>query len=207
MSVKRTARPSLPRRHRLPSRTSMAQPPAVPTPEVTKPDTDEYGLATELFEHMSPLGRQYLARCMDFVGLDKSVSPTRQGFGTVPECVFFGGLLERNFTYGQAGSQSFDYQSATLGGRQTPGGTVVDFMVYVGNRRIAVYVESIFHTKDNPFGGLAKIGEDDARFTRALATRGIDVIVQVNRGGAGHPFEHGPDSGILRDFERVMAAY
>lgn len=199
-------RPSRPSLFRLPSRGKGADLPPLSAPEQREPDTDEYGLLYTMTQDMSPLGRQYLARCMEFMNLDKTVPPVQQGFGTIPEAVFFGGLLERDFTFGAVGSQSFEYQSATLGGRQSPGGTVIDFILHSGNRRIAVYVESVFHTKANPFGGMAKIGEDDARFTRALATRGIDALVQVNRGGEGHPLEHGPDALVVRDFQRALSA-
>ncbi len=205
MSTRLPSRPALPRRNRLPGRASTGQLPEIPAPKAAEPVTDEFGLSVELFGQMSPLGRQYLAACLDYLKLPKDVSPTRSGFGTIPEAVFFGGLLAHGFLLGAAGSRSFAFQSAMLGGRQTPGGTVVDFMLYHGGRRIAVYVESVFHTKDNPFGGLAKIGEDDARFTRLLATQGVDALLQVNRGGEGHPFEHGPDSLITADFRRVLA--
>lgn len=206
MSTKLPSRPKLPSLPRIPSRTKAPAPVEMARPETREQETDEYGLSAEMVETMSPLARQYLARCMEFVGLNKRESPTRQGFGTIPECVLFGGLLERGFTFGNAGPQSFEYQSKLLGGRRVPGGTVIDVLIYSGNRRIAVYVDSIFHSLENPFGGLSKIYTDDARFIRALGAPSIDALVRVNRGSAGYPLENGPDAVILHEFDRMLHA-
>ena len=198
--------PSLPR---LPSLPSGGRGELGALPELKQPkdrSTDQYGLSMETFGTLPSICRRYLSTANEKYGLPKDVTPTQLGFGTIPEIVFMGGLLVRGFRPNMPLGGGFVFQSELLGGRRLPGGTVADFTVYVGNRVVAVYVDSFFHSAQNPFGGAAKIEQEVRLRLRLLSRAGVDAVIRVSRVEEGNPLEHGPAILVERDFQRVLSA-
>jgi hypothetical protein len=214
-----TTIPKLPSRPKLPARPALGKRfelPAFPLPEAKPRDTDEYGLGTWAAE-IGPTARGYLARAYSYLKLDKAITPTAQsspiaevnaGAGTVPELVFFGGLLARNFTSNGYGSRTFQFQSYQLGGRKVPGGAVVDFVLYLGGRVIGVRVDSVFHGLSDPFGrGASEVEEAASQRRRLLASSGLDTVVDVNKSDYGYPMEPGgPDGLVDVDIDEALRA-
>lgn len=196
--------PPLPRKPRLPTFTR--RPPDPPLGEVRsgQADTDEFGLSREVFGELPPLARNYIARTYRSLGLAMDVAPVNHSFGTMPEAVFYGGLLARGYQPFGGGPYAFEFQSELLGGRKTPGGSVSDFLVYQGTRRLAVYVQSFFHALGGSFAGGAKIEQDRLLFERVEARTAVDAVLLVNEPQRGFPLERGPDVAILADFDRVL---
>lgn len=196
-------RPALPRTTPLPGgRRSVSVPRA--EPRERQRATDEFGLSTTVFKEYGPIQRRYVALCYEDMGLNKMLPPTHQRFGTIPEAIFYGGLLARDYRRGRFG-HGFGFQSDLLGGR-VPGGSVADFMVYVGPRRIAVFVQSFFHALNSPFGGAAKVETDTTLFRRVHAFGGINAVVLVNLPNAGFPLERGTTAQVDAEYRRVLTA-
>jgi hypothetical protein len=198
--------PALPR---LPALPSGGRGETAALPELKEPNnnaTDQYGLSVETFGTLPSICRRYLSTAYDKYGLPKDVTPTQLGFGTIPEIVFMGGLLVRGYRPNMAMGGGFVFQSELLGGRRLPGGTVADFTVFVGNRVIAVYVDSFFHSPQNPFGGAAKIEQEVRLRLRLLSRAQVDAVIRVSRVEEGNPLEKGPAFLVYRDFERVLTA-
>ena len=152
--------------------------------------------------------REYLALCYEFFGYDKDIPPIQQGTfgssGSTPELVFFGGLLKRGLRYGV----DFQFQSDALGGRQMPGGAVIDFIVYANGLRVGVRVDSVFHSSSFVWAGRSKVFEDEEQRIRLLARSTVDRVMEVNRRSDAYPLEGGQNSDLLvdRDFDRVLGA-
>ncbi len=89
-------RPRLPRRAPMPSRgrADILRPTEL---EERTDGTDEYGMLLTVFGHLPSVSRSYIARSFESLGLDKRITPTHQQAGTIPEMVFYGGLLAFNF--------------------------------------------------------------------------------------------------------------
>ena len=171
------------------------------------PIRDQFGLG-KWAARFPPEVRRLLVIALRSTGgsLDHPTSPV--GYGTVPELVILGGLLERGFTSSRSGFighsvHSFIFQSKLLGGRK-PGGAVADFIVFNQHRTIAVRVDSIYHNPESPFGGAAATERDLVQAARLIGEPFIDRVVDVNRREDGYPLEHGPGMLIRRDFERIM---
>ncbi len=195
-------RPRLPRRPALPSRGPSV---VLPVPEIEgrTDETDQFGLALSVFGELPTLSRRYIARAFDHVGADKTITPTHQGLGTIPEMVLFGGLLVEGFVPNQPYGKAFIFQSQFLGGRM-PGGSVADFLVLNQNRRIAVMVHSFFHSAQSPFGGAAKQAEEALLYQRIVGSGQADVVVLVNHPADNTPLETGPDALVRRDVMRAI---
>lgn len=203
----RFRRPSKPALPGMPKGWDAAAPVPLPKVEAGQHELDEFGLPRTAYADLSPLGRAWLARAYEWFGTVKTIAPTQQGMGTVPEMVLFGGLLEAGFTPGKRGPRGFLFQSAVLGGRATAGGgAVLDFSVHHNGRVVAVGVDSLFHAPNNPFGGRAKTVEDERQRLRTLTRGAVDVSITVNRFIDGHPLEHGPDQLVRADLQRVLHA-
>lgn len=163
--------------------------------------TDEFGLAYELYRYYPRTSRQYIARALEFLRVSKRVSLQEQGIGTGPEMVVFGGLLYRGFLPYGGGPRTFVFQSSQLGGRELPGGAVVDIVVNIGEN-VGVRVQGKFHRLDNPFGtGGAESEEDERQRIRLLSYGAVDRLVDVNR---NLELERGPDPLVEREFDRIL---
>jgi hypothetical protein len=138
------------------------------------------------------------------VGFNKNLPPSGQGTfgssGTIPEMVFFGGLLDR----GLIPLVDFEFQSEALGGRRFPGGAVLDFLVRVNGLDVGVRVESVYHASDFAFAGLAKVQEDEGQRVRLLAGGSVQRVVSVNRVSDGYPLESSNNALADADLQRVM---
>lgn len=183
-----------------------------PAPATEEKDpVDEFGLDLSLYGRFPLAIRRYVNLTIERLGISKDQPPQNVGFGTVPELVFYGMLLEAGFTPTQRGfldqtARSFIFQSQLLGGRQ-PGGAVADFVVFRGDRTIAVRVQSVFHAERNPFGsGGAKAEEDRNQRIRLESAGFIHAVVDVNRERDGYPLEHGPLVLMKEDRRRVLSA-
>lgn len=198
-----TRLPSLPRKPALPSR-GRARERLTGGPEARGQATDEFGLSVTVFGKLPGLARQFLALSLEELHASKMVTPTQQGLGTIPEMIFFGGLLSYGFGFRKSG-KGFDFQSDLLGGR-IPGGSVTDFLIFNGPRRIAVFVQSPFHSYALPFAGGAKVEDDRNLFLRLQAYAGISAVIGVNQPDWGYPLERGPAMLIRREIERAINA-
>lgn len=209
MSTRLTRLPRLPS---LPNSGRRADYPPRAEPEAQQPLTDQYGLSVEVFGELPSLARKYIARAFDELGLDKRITPTRQmlpsgdrgAAGTIPEMIFFGGLLEHGYGFRVIG-KGFEFQSELLGGR-IPGGSVADFLIFNGPRQTAVFVQSFFHSYASPFAGGSKVEEDRLLFLRLQSLHGITAVVTVNDPDWGFPLEHGSAPMIRREIERAIHA-
>lgn len=204
-TIRRIESPSRPRKPRIPGNLPVVGLPEK-KPEVGKPLTDEWGLLLSVFGELPPRSRQYIALAYDYMHLDKHVAPTHQGAGTMPEMVFFGGLLARGFTYRQGESNTFEFQTDLLGGRRIPGGTVADFTVFHDGGIVAVYVQSVFHAAGFVWAGRATVEQERNLYLQVAAQRGVRAVVEVNQVWQGFPLENGPDDLVDNDFRRVLAA-
>lgn len=204
--IARPAKPRRPARPRLPGNNRAATG-AVPQGRIGVADTDEFGLSRDIFGHLPPRARQYLARAYTHWGLDKMVAPIHQQMpggdtgnaGTIPEMVFYGGLLERNMLP----FKDFQFQHELLGGRDLPGGAVADFIVFVNGEKVGVPVQSPFHAETFVFAGLAKVNLDLNQQVRLTSRGAIDRVVLVNE-PPSHYLEAGPDVMVDREFRRVL---
>lgn len=197
------ARPRLPSRFPLPGRGRLPDLTAGPDLKLGEAEHDEYGLARHWAGDYCPRVREYLAAAYEYLRLDKDAAPARQGLiiaGTVPELVFFGGLLKR----GLLPFRDFEFQSEALGGREMPGGAVLDFVVFVRGLKVAVPVQSVFHASDGAFAGQSKVFEDYEQRVRVVARGSVDRVVPVNLPELGYPLERGPDELCDQEFYRVM---
>lgn len=191
--------PKLPSRPALPGR-RLPDLPGLEIPEVPKP-APRFGFGVWA-DGLPPRSLEYLREAYEYFKLDPRVPPTHQEWGTIPEMVVMGGLIERNFEYGQHFGRGFDFQSELLGGRNLPGGAVVDVVVYHNARVVGVRVQSVFHGLRSPFGGGGAKVEEDINQRIRLETRGsLDGVVDVN---ANQELELGPDPLVDREFERIL---
>ncbi|MCZ7598354.1 MAG: hypothetical protein M5U09_12440 [Gammaproteobacteria bacterium] len=199
------SRPSLPRRPARPNG-YRAEAGKMEASKPGKPTLDTWGFPLTILPDMPGRSKQYLARAYDFLGLDKRNPPAVYGAGTTPELVVFGGLLALGFEFRTGSWRSFEFQSNLLGGRRIPGGTVADFTVWNGATRIAVYVESVFHQPSFIWTGRGKVEEERVTRLKVLARTGIDRVVEMNSVDRGMPLEHGPDSLVDAEFQRLLSA-
>lgn len=198
--------PSLPRRPALPGGKKPYESPARPEIAAGRATHDEYGLAWQWAEGLGQRQREWIAKGYEYLGFDKNGPPAQQGHfgssGTIPEIVFFGGLLDR----GLIPFEDFEYQSEAMGGRRFPGGAVLDFLVYTNGLRVGVRVESVYHASDFIFAGLSKVREDEGQRIRLESGGTVDRVVGVNRQEDGYGLE-GPNSEIAdADMDRVLHA-
>lgn len=204
-------RPSRPDRPRRPARPSLpggaGRLPALPGPEAQPRDQVGFGLGPWA-EDLPGISKQYVSRAYEFFQADKRLPPSQHfgpTSGTIPELVVFGGLLVRGFTPYGGTARSFEFQSMQLGGRELPGGAVVDFILFHNNRRIGVRVESVFHALSDPFGrGASEVEEARRQKARLLARGAVDNIVDVNLASQGFALEHGPSAVVHNDFRRML---
>lgn len=209
MMIARAAKPKMPRIVPLPNRWAPdVVTTSAPRPEL--PERDEFGLATAVFGHAPRLSRQYIAKALEFLRLPKTISPTAlfgPGAGTIPELATFGYLLSKGYYYQSHGPKGFFFQSFALGGRDTPGGAVVDFVVWiVTGKRIGVNVDSVYHSPENPFAPGQKLESDRRRNVRLLSEGGYAAIMSVNLRSWGYPLENGPDDLVAMDLARIEFA-
>ena len=202
--IARPSRPSLPRRPAVTGFKREFETMALPKPG--QPVMDRWGFPMTLLPDLPPRSKQYLARAYDYLRLDKRNPPSAYGAGTTPEMVVFGGLLDLGFSFRTGSWRSFEFQSNLLGGRRIPGGTVADFTVWNGATRIAVYVESVFHQPSFIWTGRGKVEEERVTRLKVLARTGIDRVVEMNSVDRGMPLEHGPDSLVDAEFQRLLSA-
>lgn len=178
----------------------------IPDAQQTDPAT---GLNLRMVALMSPYARYALMLAYDYFHMDKTKAPsvffTAGSSGTIPELVTFGALLDYGFTPGQ-GATHFIFQKALLGGR-FPGGSLADFVVFNGPRAVAVYVDSFFHSVNNPFGAGAKRTRDRILFERVLSRGAISALRFTNEERWNFPMENGgPDRIIHAEIEAVITA-
>ena len=171
------------------------------------PIRDEFGLAKWAARFPREV-RRLLSIGLIAYGGSLDHSPDTNGYGTVPELVVLGGLIELGFRSAPNGfighsAHCFVFQSALFGGRK-PGGAVADFIVFNMHRTLAVRVDSIFHSLDDPFGGARAVERDKVQGLRLLAAPFIDRVIDVNQAEDGHPLENGPEMMIRRDFLRIL---
>lgn len=165
--------------------------------------TDEYGLLWSLYRNYPARSRYYVSIALEFLKKPKNVSPQAMGVATIPELVCFGGLLRRNYRFNSMGPGSFFFQSEQMGGREVPGGAVIDFLVYVGNEKVGVRVNGKFHALDSPFyTGRQKVEEDRLQQIKLLARAGFTRLVDVNE-APRYFFEKGPDPMVEQEFRRI----
>lgn len=188
----------------------------LPSARIEEPPTeaeqvDRYGLALNLYGRFPLSVRHFCNIALEYLRIPKDVPPQQVGFGTVPELVFYGLLLDAGYRPARNGflgrsTRSFLFQSRLLGGR-VPGGAVSDFVVFTARRSVAVRVQSVFHDERNPFGsGGAKSEEDRRQRIRLVSTNYISAVVDVNRPDDGLPLEQGPWVRITNDLRRVVTA-
>ena len=183
-----------------------------PTPfEAPTPLVDEFGLSLAIYERFPYAVRYYVNEVLEYLGMAKDEPPQGQGFGTIPELVFYGLLLEVGWTPTRFGfldraPKRFIFQSRLLGGRQ-PGGAVADFVLFTGGRTNAVRISSVYHSEDNPVGSGGAKTEGGRRQRSRLRSAGfLDNVVDVNRPGDRHPLENGPLALMKQDRQRALSA-
>lgn len=163
-----------------------------------EPLRDEYGLLLSVYGEYPDPARRLISIALRELGLSRDNPP---GYGSIAEIVVFGLLMDHGVEYRQGvlgGANNFTFQSYELGGRN-PGGSVVDFMVYLRGERIACRVQSVFHDLVNPFGLGGQVTQRDANLALALkASVFIDRIIDVNRS----PQRVLETSGNVQDYER-----
>jgi hypothetical protein len=197
-------RPSLPRKPARGGGRAPIAPVELPKIEAVTATHDQYGLAWSWAEGLGERCREWMAKAYEYVGFNKNLPPSGQGTfgssGTIPEMVFFGGLLDR----GLIPLVDFEFQSEALGGRRFPGGAVLDFLVRVNGLDVGVRVESVYHASDFAFAGLAKVQEDEGQRVRLLAGGSVQRVVSVNRVSDGYPLESSNNALADADLQRVM---
>jgi hypothetical protein len=197
-------RPSLPRKPARGGGRAPIAPLELPKIEAVTASHDQYGLAWSWAEGLGERCREWMAKAYEYVGFNKNLPPSGQGTfgssGTIPEMVFFGGLLDR----GLIPLVDFEFQSEALGGRRFPGGAVLDFLVRVNGLDVGVRVESVYHASDFAFAGLAKVREDEGQRVRLLAGGSVQRVVSVNRTSDGYPLEGANNALADADLQRVM---
>lgn len=171
------------------------------------PIRDEYGLGPWA-QKFPKIIRYYVSIALRATGGSLDEHPQSKGYGTVPELVVMGGLLLRHFQATRNGffgssARAFTFQTKLLGGRQ-PGGAVSDFVVFNCGITTAVRVNSIYHSLENPFGGVEAYNRNLVQGLRLWATNYIDRVIDVNLPEKGFPLENGPDSLVLEDFRRIL---
>lgn len=145
------------------------------------PETDEFGLSLAIYGEYPREQRRLAAKMISELGGNKRARPPAGA--TIAEAVFFGLLLEAGFQWTNdvtVGASRFRFQSYELGGRQ-PGGSVTDFYINHNGTRIAVRVQSVYHSLVDPFGGGGQIQARELRLKQELlASRYIDEVRDVN---------------------------
>ena len=166
-------------------------------------ETDEYGLKWTLYRNYPKRSRYYVSIALAYLRKPRDKSPITLGIGTIPELVVFGGLLRRDYTFNGLTQGSFYFQSEQLGGREVPGGAVVDFLVWIGGEKVGVRVQGKYHALDNPFYvGREKVEEDELQRTKLLARAGFTRLVDVNE-APRYALEKGPDAAVEQEFRRI----
>lgn len=195
------ALPSLPRLPSLPGGTRPLDPVVLPKLDV-QPATDEFGFGPWAKE-TPRASRRYMAVAYEDAHLDKRFQPAVYfgvGAGTIPELVVIGWLIVNGYRRGQR-NRGYDFQDDRLGGRQLPGGAVVDVIVYRAARTIGVRVYSIYHSLRDPFGnGGVAVSVNRYQAVRLLSRGAIDTIIDVN---LNRVLEIGYDAAVELDLKRI----
>lgn len=196
--VERPSRPSI---VRLPSRPAGRQTfdfPTVADLGDPEPLVDEFGLSWALYGEYPREQRRLISKFLAEVGGNRRAAPPLGA--TKAEAVMFGLLLDGGFTWTNAltlGERQFRFQSYELGGRQ-PGGAVTDFYVITNGERVAVRVQSAFHSLVSPFGTGGQVNAVDLRLKQQLlASVFIDRVTDVNQPPA-RVLETADDPSVVR---------
>lgn len=180
-TLSRPSLPQLPRVVPLPGGMASVEPPSLERITAKEPDTDEFGLSLAVYGEYPREQRRLAAKMITELGGNKRARPPAGA--TIAEAVFFGLLLDAGFEWTNALTVTqgkFRFQSYELGGRQ-PGGAVTDFYINHNGTRIAVRVQSVYHSLIDPFGGGGQIQAREIRLkAELLASRFIDFLADVN---------------------------
>lgn len=123
--------------------------------------------------------RALVPRGPEVLGLGMNIEQQGRGPGE-PPADFVGGSTSRTEWYiywaltilAKAWGFEWEYQASYLGGRQQPGGAVVDFIVYLGTRRIGLRIQTFyFHLAFGP-----EKQSYDVEQKVSLSSADIDVI-------------------------------